>query len=237
MHNFTQKQQDLIDMVLRHEGGYSNNANDKGKETYCGISRVYHPQWQGWDIIDKNKPLKTNQKVNSAELLSFVYDFYLSKFYNPLKIDSIENLSISGHLFCHGVNAGIASAVKIAQKAINNIYKANILVDGKIGNITLSWLNKKTKQRELIDEIITLRKNYYESIVRNKPTQLVFLKGWINRVNSTTTYCEKITTPQALGFANIQPKKKKKENEESLLDTVKIVLKILGGAIKKLFEL
>lgn len=34
------------------EGGYANNPNDKGGETYRGIARNHHPKWAGWKIID-----------------------------------------------------------------------------------------------------------------------------------------------------------------------------------------
>ena len=30
------------------EGGYVNDKDDAGGETYRGISRKYNPTWQGW---------------------------------------------------------------------------------------------------------------------------------------------------------------------------------------------
>ena len=51
----------LIDMVLKHEGGYANVSGDLGGETYRGISRKNFPSWNGWEIVDEKKPLKYNQ--------------------------------------------------------------------------------------------------------------------------------------------------------------------------------
>lgn len=34
------------------EGGYVNDKDDAGGETYRGISRKYNPTWQGWTMID-----------------------------------------------------------------------------------------------------------------------------------------------------------------------------------------
>lgn len=237
MVKLTEKQQKLIDMVLRHEGGYVNNALDKGKETYCGISRAYHPNWEGWKLVDKHKPLKTNQKINDESLQLQVYNFYLEKFYSPIKIDKIDNIIIAGHLFCHAVNAGLTNAVKILQKAINNVYQSYIVVDGKIGAITLSWTNNASKQEELITEIIKLRKTYYENIVRNKPSQNVFLKGWLNRVNSTTAYCSSLQPiqPQQLGFVSSPNKTKENatDNDISLSTILRLLYQLILSFFKK----
>lgn len=44
-----------LDKVLSREGGYINDPDDKGGETYKGISRKYNPDWKGWRIIDNTK--------------------------------------------------------------------------------------------------------------------------------------------------------------------------------------
>jgi hypothetical protein len=31
---------------------------------------------------------------------------------------------------------------------------------------------------------ITIQRQFYENIVKNKPSQSIFLKGWLNRLNS-----------------------------------------------------
>ena len=41
-----------LQKTLAHEGFYSNDPDDLGKETYKGISRIFHPKWNGWTIID-----------------------------------------------------------------------------------------------------------------------------------------------------------------------------------------
>ena len=187
----TLRERKLINMVLQHEGGYSFVKNDAGMETYCGISRRYNPQWKGWILIDRYKPLKHNQKVNDPQLIELVDSFYFNAYCEPLKMTRIENVFIAGHLICHCVNAGIKTGVKMLQKAINNVYGTNISVDGVIGNTTLSYVNGN-RQNEVATEFIRLRNNYYNEIVRNKPAQRVFLKGWLNRVKNTTSFCRNI---------------------------------------------
>lgn len=178
----------LIDMILKHEGGFVNDPDDRGGFTYRGITRKNFPKWEGWEIVDANLPLKNGEILEDETLEEYVRQFYYDNFYKPLKIDDISNLLISGHLLCHGVNAGIKNSVKILQKAINKICKVSIAIDGIIGNITLSYANGD-KQNDIVQELIKKRKEYYNNLAKRNPSQQKFLKGWINRVDNTTQEC------------------------------------------------
>ena len=61
-------------------------------------------------------------------------------------------------------------------------YPMNVVVFDSAVNCGVSkakeWLRKSTTP----DEIIELRKEYYLAIVKRKPTQQKFLKGWLNRL-------------------------------------------------------
>lgn len=181
-----EKNELLIKMVLTHEGGWNLVKNDNGGETYCGIAKKYHPNWEGWKIIDANKPLKYNQKIKDEQLDRLVLDVYMKQYYNPMKIGSINSLMLSAHVFCHGVNAGTATAIKLLQKAINSVYKVQIAVDGKIGTQTLSYANKESKIKALVEDYIDRRNEFYQNIVKRNPSQKKFLNGWLSRVKGTT---------------------------------------------------
>ena len=158
----------LIRMVLTHEGGYANVSGDAGGQTYCGIARKANPNWKGWKIIDANMPLKHNQKLNNSELDNLVFDVYKKNYYVPMKIDMIDDLMISAHVFCHGVNAGNKAAIILLQKAINAIYGVNIAVDGIIGATTLQYANRTDRVIDLGKELIQQRNNFYRNIVRKR---------------------------------------------------------------------
>lgn len=175
-------------MILKHESGYSKVSNDRGGETYRGISRKYFPKWHGWKIVDQNKPLKYGQIINNSELENDILEFYYDNFYQPMKIDRIENILISGHLLCHGVNAGIKTSVKLLQKAINIACNIQISVDGIIGNTTLKYVNSD-KQHDIAKAFIEQRNQYYRNLVSKNPSQRKFLNGWLNRVKNTTAEC------------------------------------------------
>lgn len=183
----------LINMVLSHEGGYSSGnerqtKGDKGKETYRGISRVYNPSWKGWGIIDSHKPIKYNAIIKDNNLETLVINYYYDTYYTPLKCDCFNSIMIAGHLFCHGVNAGIKTAAKLLQKAINKTYGVKLAIDGIIGTNTLKYANGN-KIKELEKEFICQRRQYYNKIVLINPSQKKFLNGWLNRINKTTNTC------------------------------------------------
>lgn len=182
----------LIRMVLIHEGGYVKVTGDSGGKTYRGIASAFHPNWEGWEILKKYEPLKRNQIVDDTYLDELVFDVYKKNYYIPMKIDMINDLMISAHVFCHGVNAGNKAAIILLQKAINVIYGVNIAVDGKIGVITLKYANRTDRVIDLGKELIRQRNNFYRNIVKNKPSQKKFLNGWLNRVTGTTNAVLKV---------------------------------------------
>ena len=85
----------LIDMVLTDEGGYASPKFD-GHETYRGITRDNHPNWDGWKIVDANKPLKHGQIIKNTSLENDVRQFYYKYYYTPMKIQSLNDVLTSG---------------------------------------------------------------------------------------------------------------------------------------------
>lgn len=58
----------LFDGVIKHEGYYANINGDRGGETYMGVARNLHPDWEGWEYIDAYKEtygkIKWNYKID-----------------------------------------------------------------------------------------------------------------------------------------------------------------------------
>jgi lysozyme family protein len=162
------KQTNLINMILRNEGGYANDPSDSGGRTYKGISENNFPNWKGWKIINKHEPLKRGEFIKDEDLDEEIFNFYLVHFYYKLKLDQINNLYISAHLLDHGVNAGISNGVKCLQRALNDILSIDIIVDGKIGPVTISEINN-SNPKTLLSKLIEEREKYYKSIALCPP--------------------------------------------------------------------
>lgn len=172
-----------------HEGLYSNNPNDRGAETYRGISRRYYPTWNGWLIIDRYKRLTgfpSNINDNKA-LEEQVYSFYKKNFWDVNKLDQIEDQKIANELYDTGVNMGYRVAAEFLQRSYNLLSKnessyKKIVVDGAIGSKTLHAINNHTKPDRILKVLNILQGARYISICEKDPDQEVFFAGWISRV-------------------------------------------------------
>jgi len=110
-----------IAKVLLNEGGYVNDPDDAGGETYKGISRVYWPKWSGWAIIDICKKDGKNFPKNcytNPTLSDLVTGFYKLNFWDKVGGDGIRDQSIADILVDAAVLEGTAAGIKRAQEIV-----------------------------------------------------------------------------------------------------------------------
>lgn len=109
--------------VILAEGGYVNDPDDAGGETYLGISRKNNPKWVGWEVIDdikkkygtKNITSRLKKDIaltNSAKLL------YKQNYWDIFELDDIPSQEIAHQLFDTCVNCGKTTAIRIAQQVL-----------------------------------------------------------------------------------------------------------------------
>jgi lysozyme family protein len=158
-----------FESMIRNEGGYklTNITNDRGGQTYAGIARNFHPQWPGWQIIDRGD-------MANAELSELLRQFYKSKFWDPLSGDALQKQAIAATLFDFAVNAGSATAIKLAQVVVGTT------PDGWIGPQTLNALNAIDEGTFVLKYALAKLARYAE-ICNKDRSQTKFLLGWINR--------------------------------------------------------
>lgn len=100
------------------EGGWNHVANDRGGETYKGIARKFWPQWPGWRIVDKKKPLKHGAIIKDPELERLVQAFYKKQFWDVVSGDNIEDQNTANTLYDFGVNAGHGRSIQNIQAVL-----------------------------------------------------------------------------------------------------------------------
>ena len=158
-----------FEKMIHNEGGYVNHTvvGDRGGQTYAGIARKFHPDWQGWGLIDRND-------MDNPELTTFVLQFYKTHFWDRLKAEQIHNQRIAESLFDFAVNAGVRTAVKLAQLIVNST------PDGIIGPKTLEKVNAADEELFVAKYALAKVARYTEIVKRNR-SQSKFLLGWLNR--------------------------------------------------------
>ena len=133
-----------FDKVILAEGGYTNDSDDAGGETYLGISRKNNPKWLGWSKIDEIKKKYGTKNITSRlkkdeTITTFAKHLYKEKYWDVLELDDIPSQGIAHQLFDTAVNMGVTSAIRIAQHVIgmtvtgkwNDELKYNLMRYGK----------------------------------------------------------------------------------------------------------
>jgi lysozyme family protein len=157
--------EDAFQATMRREGGFVLHTvpGDRGGQTYAGIARNFHPQWHGWPFVDRGETPPT----------ILVRSFYKTEFWDRMRCDELQP-KIAAHLFDFGVNAGIRTAVRLAQVV------SGATPDGIIGPRTIAALNSMP-EREFETAYTIAKISRYAEIVNRDRAQSKFLLGWINR--------------------------------------------------------
>jgi len=168
--------EEAIDQILVNEGGYNNNASDKGnivKEdgtvvgTMRGITPATYANHVGKNVND----------VTAAEMRAVTEEtakeIYKNVYWTKPKISLLPK-TLQENVFDMTVNSG-RNAVKILQRLAGLEGEE---VDGLIGPQTIRAVREAgITNNDYVDARIT----YYENLARNNSDQRQFLNGWINR--------------------------------------------------------
>ncbi len=108
---------DAFDLLIEHEGGYANLANDPGGETRYGITKAVARE-NGYKGDMRQLPLETAKQIAKA------------KYWDKVQAD-VWPPALRFDLFDTAYNSGPTQAIKLMQRALN------VADDGKIGPKTL----------------------------------------------------------------------------------------------------
>lgn len=162
----------VSDFTLLKEGGWSNNPNDKGKETKYGITLA------NWKIYGYDKDGDGDVDVDDLKIITKTdYEKFFKKLYwNRWRADEITSQGLAHMLVDWTYNSG-SWGVKMPQALMG------IEFDGKVGVETLKALNHQD-EFEFLDRLYKARQQFYYHLVISNRSQEVFLKGWLNRIKS-----------------------------------------------------
>ena len=176
--------QQMIDEIIKREGGYVNHPSDRGGPTRWGITQA-SARANGYMGDMQSLPIDLARSIYRAE------------YFTKPRFDQIAELSpvLAEELFDTGVNCGVGFAKPLIQRTLNLLNQngaggwPDLVVDGVIGSKTTSalkvYLSKRGKQGEavLFKVLNILQGQRYIEIAERNPSQEAFFYGWIaNRV-------------------------------------------------------
>jgi lysozyme family protein len=179
-------------VIAAHEGGYTNDENDRGGETYKGISRRFHPAWIGWERIDTAKQGSDfpNNLSSDVYLDNAVKRFYRKQYWDKFSGDTLRNQEVATELFDVGVNMGVRRAVRFLQDSLNLLNRneqdyEDIDADGVFGPVTSgvlrTYLRQERHPRYLLRLMNILQGDLYVEAMRADPLQEKFARSWLSR--------------------------------------------------------
>jgi len=156
--------EELLKKTLKLEGGLKVHKNPTEPAiTYAGIYRKAHPEWEGWKYIDRGE----------TPPFELIKNFYYENFYKPL--EPIESSAIRAAIFDMAVNAGLRTAIKLAQRVVG------VTPDGIVGPKTAQALNSYGEDNFLRDYTLSRIAFYTELANREPKRYALYLRGWVNR--------------------------------------------------------
>lgn len=145
-----------VNYVIANEGGYSDHPTDGGGQTMWGITRSTAEQFG----------------LNFDELtLAQAKSIYRQDYW---RFDGIRDRRLAAKCLDVTVNFGLVGGTRVLQRA------CGAEDDGVYGPNTEAKLSNPGTD-EMLERIAAAAADRYVDICRDKPTQLVFLKGWIRR--------------------------------------------------------
>lgn len=172
----------IIDEVIKAEGGYANDPDDAGGETMYGVT-VAVARANGYTGPIRDMPR------------SIAVNIYSSRYVFEPKFDqvaAVAGLRIGAELIDTGVNMGPAVAGKFLQTSLNALNDGaapELVVDGQVGARTLQVLQAFLAKRGEQGVVVLLRclnglqLARYIEISQNRPANKRFVFGWVaNRV-------------------------------------------------------
>lgn len=156
----------MITHVIEREGGYVNNASDRGGPTKYGITLATLYEWR-----------KAPVSVYDVQQLTIeeAARIYRKRYFEEPGISAVTNPPVLEALFDYGINSGPPAAVKALQRALD------VPADGVIGPITRGVIKNVTNWPALYWRIKAERLEAVLRYVGRDPSQAIFAEGWANR--------------------------------------------------------
>lgn len=166
-------------VVLKHEGGASNDKDDPGGATQWGISLRFLKQIK-YDVdqdgdVDEDDIFKLT-RTHADEI-------YLKHFWDKYNFDDVADLQIATKLFDTCVNIGPTPTHRLIRTTFNAILVEKVPTKGPIDGDILYMLNMVYPE-VFLEEFRKQQADYYLKIIKANPKLNKYKNGWLNRAKS-----------------------------------------------------
>lgn len=158
----------ILDEVIRREGGYVHDPADRGGPTHYGITQQTLRAWRGQPVTAADVRRLTRNEARAIYRRRYVDEPGFATLPDPLRAQVIDD----------GVLSGPRQAVTDLQRAIGGV-----TVDGRLGPKTRAALRRRGA-RAVHARLIQVRATRIGRLVQRDPSQTRFLRGWLVRITA-----------------------------------------------------
>ncbi len=156
---------EILDDILRREGGYVDDPADAGGATKYGITQATLSDWRG----------KAVTKAEVAALSSLeARQIYTQRYIAPFAPAGPLHGALLGLIVDCAVNHSVGRAIQWLQGA------AGAVADGQLGPKSKAAI-QAAPWRALYVRVLATRIRFYGLLITGKPSQARFAAGWAKR--------------------------------------------------------
>lgn len=162
---------DCLQVVLQFEGGYVFKRQDHGGATNFGITQRVYDEHR----IRRGLPQQPVQFIDQCE----VAEIYRAGYWDVCRCSKLD-APLDLVVFDCAVNSGSSRSVMLLQRVVG------VPDDGRMGPATLGAITQYKRDgdtEKLAHAHIDRRRDFLREIVRRDPSQMVFLRGWLARLD------------------------------------------------------
>ncbi len=160
----------LIPFILKWEGGYVNDPDDAGGATNRGVTIGTYTQYR------KRKGLQEPTIFDLKKLSEREWeDIFKTMYWDRYKADLITSQAVA-NICVDWVWASGVWGIKLVQRILG------VKEDGIVGSQTIGAINARDS-KQLFHAIKSERVKFIDDIIRRRPANAKFRRGWLNRLN------------------------------------------------------
>lgn len=163
--------EDIIGKVLEREGGFVDHPTDRGGATNFGVTQRVYDTWR----VRQGLPVRTVRNIARDEAVGI----YREQYWDAAKCEQLASVLRDIH-FDAAVNHGVRRAAMLLQTA------CGVKEDGQIGPKTLQAASSNPPL--VLARYVVARYRFYGQIVQRDRSQLVFIVGWLRRMEEFSVF-------------------------------------------------
>lgn len=176
----------IIPFTMDYEGANTKNGGlvdikeDSGGITKFGVCLEFAKDTRNVALFDLNDDGiidRSDIKIMTREVAEEAFKKY---FWDKYNLDAVTSDKKAFVVFDAAMNNGNGNAIKFLQRTLVML-GLPCKLDYIFGNKTFTFMEQANTE-SFCSTFLSIREGFFKKIVANRPSQKIFLKGWLNRI-------------------------------------------------------